>query len=326
MNFSSNNSQFQPDGDELQEYLDLVAQRKEPEPEPDNNLSRIKRETQWRLDEPLPNTIPNAARVAKGLEPCSVCGDRGDLRRIRTGVTTGAIDLREYGCPCQKFKAYIHLLNRDVPEHDRHIRFNTLAPSERSFMPLDLQERLIDHVKANPEKNFSFYGPAGWSKTTLCLALWDYAVREELDKAFVRCGSSILEWAKSRGCSVWRVSAKRILRELSEYENHDYSEERPPEPVVTEQRIRSVARNGYRPRLFIEEIDKIGNLTKARLNSLFELIQAVHAENGQICLNSNQSIPEFEAAFGADVFRRLSEPENSIVIDLFNLQPKNMEK
>jgi hypothetical protein len=285
-------------------------------PESEDNASRSSRETEWVLDEPIPDKVPNLIRVARGLDPCSLCNDDGYLRRIRRGQTTGALRLVQVGCPCVKYKAYMYLLNRDVPVHDRHIRFDKLAPSEQSFMPLYLQEKLIPHVKANADKNWAMFGPAGWSKTTFCLAIWDNAIKEELVKAFVRCGPSTVLFTE-QNFPVWRIAAKRMLKEISDYENYDYSDGRPAEPTVSAKKIRQAIHNGYRPRLFIEEIDKISNLTKPRLHTLFELIQEIYANNGQVCLNSNMSTAAFESEFGPDFFRRVSEPEHGIVLDLF---------
>jgi hypothetical protein len=309
----------QPDNRTDEERFNELIRKNVKAPEPEDNASRSKRETEWVLNEPLPNTVPNLRRVARGLDSCSLCNDDGYLRRLLTGKNTGATTLREFGCPCQKYKAYIYLFDRDVPAHDRHIRFDKLAPSEVSFMPLFLQEKLIRSIKGNPDKNWAMFGPAGWSKTTFCLALWDHAIKEELCKAFIRCGRNTLLFAEQY-FPVWRVSAKRMLQEISEYENYDYSEGRPAEPTVTARKIRQATHNGYRPRLFIEEIDKINTLTKPRLNTLFELIQEIYANNGQVCLNSNMSTVVFESEFGPDFFRRVSEPEHSIVLNLFDPQ------
>ena len=77
--------------------------------------------------------------------------------------------------------------------------------------------------------------------------------------------------------------------------------------------ISKAAQKGYRPSLFLEEIDKV-SYTKFKTDCLFELFDAIYENNGQLVFNTNLTPVEFEEQFGCKdgpaIIRRIAETSN----------------
>jgi DNA replication protein DnaC len=58
--------------------------------------------------------------------------------------------------------------------------------------------------------------------------------------------------------------------------------------------------------LFLEEIDKV-KLTDSRVGNLFEVVDALYENMGQLVINSNLTPEEFQSQFGSEFARRISE-------------------
>ena len=59
----------------------------------------------------------------------------------------------------------------------------------------------------------------------------------------------------------------------------------------------SAVQKGYRPCLFLEEIDKV-SYTTFKTDCLFELFYAINENKGQLVFNSNMTPVEFKEQFG----------------------------
>jgi hypothetical protein len=88
-------------------------------------------------------------------------------------------------------------------------------------------------------------------------------------------------------------------------------------PYVTIPKIKSAAAAGFRPCLFLDEIDKFG-ATEFRMNMLCEIVDAVWAANGQLICTSNCRRGELLKMWGpsADtkgwpILRRFMEGEDA---------------
>jgi hypothetical protein len=68
--------------------------------------------------------------------------------------------------------------------------------------------------------------------------------------------------------------------------------------IVNRERIQRAVDAGLRPRLYIEEWDKIGELTPTRMVTLFDTLDAIVAAKGQLVMTSNLTWPDFCATFG----------------------------
>jgi hypothetical protein len=113
------------------------------------------------------------------------------------------------------------------------------------------------------------------------------------------------------GTYVWRITAKDLLEQFRRYECGSTN----TQPLVSRRRINSAVKEGRIPHLFLEEIDKVKG-TDFKLNSLFEVIDALYEQEGQLVLNSNLTPQEFSIAFGSDIERRIAEM--CTVVDLFD--------
>lgn len=298
-------------------YAELVGPKVE---QPERHIP----ETRWRLEKPLPE-IDRIDLVITGAKHCNICGDEGRVYRrlieeTMSGEATGASKFEYISCPCRKYKAYKYLISK-LPPHDQHIRLDTLAPSPKSCMPEYLQVEKIAEVKANPDKNWCMFGPARWSKSTFSIAMYERAVKIQLEKCFKKFGRNIIEAIDQGHFPVWWVSASTLIDATQAYHYDDG-----PEPVVTVNKVNRAKANGWKPRLFVEEIDKIGTLTKDRMKHLWDIITAVFNNGGQLVFTSNLTPEQFEAEFGSDIYGRAMDDGAGVLLDLFDYVdnvPKN---
>ncbi len=100
---------------------------------------------------------------------------------------------------------------------------------------------------------------------------------------------------------VWRITASVLLNEHVAWETRDKNNENCdiPTPTVTERMISQRVKSGYRPSLFLDEIDKLVP-TEFKLNRLGEIIDAIYANNGQLVATSNKSASDLVAKWGSD--------------------------
>jgi hypothetical protein len=193
-----------------------------------------------------------------------------------------------------------------VRERDLDLRLATMKPYEGSPLPLDKQRLVIDAVRSRITEGWAFFGLPGVGKTTLANGLFHQAVMcRLLDE-------------KERGwylpASLWRMTARGICQQAQDRlihandsaENFCYD---PTEMARTQRRIISPerierARNaGLTPHLFIEEWDKIGNVTDTRRDTLFDILDCMYRVEGQLVVTSNLTWDEFCATFGQTSWR-----------------------
>jgi DNA replication protein DnaC len=260
---------------------------------------------QWRDPEaPFPKEL--AAQIARGEIPCPLCKN-GSLRVVLVSPSNpGKLYHESYHCFCNLFKRVFLEFNAKIPPKYREVQLWTLKPSEHSMLPLEQQAALIKQLQAAPNASWAFFGPAGTSKTTFAIALYKQALFQDLKQRFRR-----EDWYDKGFC--WRITAKHLLEEIH---NYDYNRERydeegnrmssPPVPTVTRDKIIKAAKKGYRPRLFLEEIDKVKG-TETRFNNLFEIVDTLYEQKGQLVLNTNMTLAEFSGTYGAAFERRVAE-------------------
>jgi DNA replication protein DnaC len=229
-------------------------------------------------------------RVASEEEPlqtqidCSECGGTGT--RLMPNGQGG-----EHAVPCEcAIRDRINRqLNRIAPR-DRWARIDSLSVCEdpsKCFAPLDLQRQIIDILRANPDGSFAFFGPSGYGKTTYLAALWHRAVTQ------------------TNGRGSFYQQTHDLVRELRSYE-FDKDET----PRICRQVIRETIAKHLRPRVFLDEFDKVSPTDFAR-NSIHELVDelyqvAVGTPTGvQFILATNLDRDEFMDAWGASILRRV---------------------
>ena len=252
-------------------------------------------------------------REMGGLIPLMEKGEATGIERTKS----------EIRCPCTVFRLFWKEFIRTVPLHDQFIKIEELKASNKCRLPIEQQEANLALVKRNLDSSFLMFGPAGTGKTTLTIALYRKAVANWAHRSWL----NYLNNVKPLPQSVWRVSAKTLLDQFHSYAisrervDQEGNTKPVPAPEVNREKIVAAAQAGLKPRLFLEEIDKI-KPTRFRLDSLFEVIDAIYENNGQIVINTNMTQEQLAEFFGdtderGPVFIRRITDEGGVVINMY---------
>lgn len=217
---------------------------------------------------------------------------------------------------------YRPIVKRTVPEKYLEFTLNDLKPSEKSRLPLDQQQALYDEMRAHPLDGWAFFAPAGYSKTVSSTALYRSALVANLLKwwpLYAANDYQAFEWPKETGPGVklleeipriyaWRKSVPDLLQQHFDMFNYREGEgqSRPPKPDITVERIQEGLRRGLKPRVFLEEIDKI-KPSEFSINQIFRLFDALDRHPCQLVLDTNLSTAQFTDMFGEPIARRVKE-------------------
>ena len=205
----------------------------------------------------------------------------------------------------------------NVPPAYRHCILSKLGPSTKSCVPLERQQQVIDALRANPGAGYAFFGKPSTGKTAMTTALyaealWRYVNTDDPDPANARKN-------RCKYFPIWRLSTKRLLDEHTEWATRRFDRDDEgfavvDPPTVTAEKIAYVRGKGRTPRLFLEEIDKVKE-TESRRANLFEILNAMQQNQGQLVINSNYRLEEFGKMFGDDLMWRITDI--CAVVDLF---------
>jgi hypothetical protein len=291
------------------------------------------RETEW---VPVPKTewpaVPAQPDPRSSRILCPRCELRGVWQPPKDrGVTTGAIRRHNTtGCICVLRERFWDIFTRNVGSRYHERSLAELKPSEKSRLSIESQQESYDQLRAKPDDSYAFFGPVGTSKTAMVCALYRHQLSTYLGNVWkeqcnrdsgIDVGTRFLRLTNASELPIWRIEAKTLL-----LQHHDFAINRPVtneageetggarEPAVTTRRIRNFAHEHKKVHLFLEEIDKV-ELTKARRDILFEIVNAVYDEEGQLVINTNLTKEEFANVYGAEFVRRIKEM--CTVIDLF---------
>ena len=188
-----------------------------------------------------------------------------------------------------------------IGPRDRWAQIDSLTVCEdptKCFSPPELQRQIIASLRADPDGSFAFFGPSGYGKTTYLAALWHRAVKE----------------GKGRGC--FYQQTHDLVRELRNYE---FDQE--DAPHVCRQVIRETVASRFRPRVFLDEFDKL-NVTDFARNSIHELVDQLYQladgtpHGVQFVLATNLDRDEFMDVWGSNILRRV-ESICGTVFDFF---------
>lgn len=275
-------------------------------------VEELKRETTWVPIEDCSLSLPEAVGVAIGERKtvCPLCKGNLEVIRLHRGMVTGLEVRRTLRCICPKYIAFARAW-KDVPSRFRSVTLSELEATNRQGISLERQAEIIALMQAHPADSYFLFGEAGTGKTHFATALYHDAVWRAVEAQYRR-GDVYT--------SVWRVTASVLLNQHVEWErgNKDDETSLVSRPTITEQLIQSAARNGYRPCLFIDEIDKFVP-SEFKLSRLGEIIDAVYAAEGQIVATSNKSIDTLMAKWGTDealtILRRIGAGPNAQEIE-----------
>ena len=288
------------------------------------NLQKENRTTvvQDEVQEPFDHAL--SRRVGLGEEACPTCGWKlGDPASRRTvalrhrGENTGVLLRKLVRCRCYLSEAIWQRWAGSkamVSPRYQDTFLATLKPDRRIRLSEEQQwsmiQRLIDHHASS----WLFYGPAGTGKTTYITALFAEALKTWAER-FYRYGGPE---------AVWRIEAHTLLTQHMEYNRRSDVEQfngsgdsgtiPAPVPLVTKQKIQAAHKAGFKPCLFLDEVDKI-TLTQSRLVTLFDLIDMVYSCNGQLVMSTNMDPAELEMFFtdraGPAILRRINEAQDT---------------
>jgi hypothetical protein len=197
-----------------------------------------------------------------------------------------------------------------IPLKFRDVRSSELKPSPKSRLPLEAQAKLYADINAKPLEGWAFFAPAGYSKTTCSWALYKHALWKNLKWA-IQSGQQ--EWVRhddSRHvqywtpCYCWHVIVPEWLAQIQASWDE---ESRVLPPALSFDKFPKAEKQGFRPRVFLEEIDKCKEGSEWATNQFFMLINAVDKHKGQLVLDTNLSKRQFLDRFGEPIYRRVKE-------------------
>jgi hypothetical protein len=302
----------------------------------------LRTEKQFKPEAPLPLLSREEGRaVALGERPCPVCRwDRNpntivsrETPQLHRGVETGVEVNLLVACSCRLFELlYDRWSGRRamVQERYQQVRLSTLKPDAKVMLEMPHQRHLIAHLREHPNDSYLFCGETGTGKTTYQTALFGHAL------------ANWARWAYTRGGfteGVWRIGTSTLLKQHMDWNrrletvnrNDDGGEAMagPALPLVRREDILAARKSGFRPSLFLDEIDKT-TLTTPQKTVLFDIIDAIYECNGQLVVCANSGMQDLETILGkrmgaATIRRITSATESGIgiptaghVFDFFN--------
>jgi hypothetical protein len=157
---------------------------------------------------------------------------------IRRGllVTTACPECSTY---VENLTAFAKTYFEVVPRAYRRFKLRTLQPYPASPVPTERQEEVIAALKANPDKSYAFFAPAGAGKTAFATALFSEMLYRQYTRPHLRWN-----WFPVR-----RISTKAVLDQHSQWVNGRHSEN--VEPEVTSRKIAEATKAGHTCRLFL---------------------------------------------------------------------------
>jgi DNA replication protein DnaC len=251
-----------------------------------------------------------AERTEKYFNTCKTCngtcevmarnenlehGWRNQGKEVTEPIMTpvGCPDCRRYASRMEYFSQKFFLA---VPPRYQGCIFSQLEPSPKSRVPLQRQQEIMDDLRAQSDQSVAFFGPPGTSKTTWMTAMYAQMCWWESGQSLATTGSL-----------VYRYTTKALLEQFTQWQTRTGKEDEfIPAPRMSRERIEKVSRLGAKMHLFLEEIDKV-KLTDSRVGNLFEVVDALYENMGQLVINSNLTPEEFQSQFGSEFARRISE-------------------
>jgi hypothetical protein len=238
---------------------------------------------------------------------CPMCGNsRQQLIPVK-GATTGIYVLKPAWCNC----AFVGLFWRHwrkVPLRYRDVRLASTQPSTLVNMPLPKQAAIQKIIKENWEKSMLLEGAAKTGKTHLMMGLYRAALEGRIP--------NYVNYKPGAVFGVWRVNTSVWLEELVR-DSMAGRDEDLPIPELTERKVTQTAQAGFKPKLFLEEIDKF-KPSEFKLIRLFEIVNSVYEAGGQVVATSNtpaaQLATEWGARYGETTLRRIGDGPDGMMV------------
>jgi hypothetical protein len=218
---------------------------------------------------------------------------------------------------------FMEIIRNTVPAKYQPTVMELLKPSPLSRLPMEEQEKLYKELLDHQNDGWAFFAPAGYSKTTCSYALYRRAVHENLKQWWPQqhlywawdyphradpFSAPATDWNHHRPrIYVWRKSVPDLLQQhftLFNYTGAD-DESRPPQPDITVEKIEEAVHRGFKPRVFLEEIDKI-KPSEFAIHQIFRIFDALDRHKGQLVIDTNLG-KQFMDVYGEPIARRVKE-------------------
>lgn len=233
--------------------------------------------------------------MPNSVENCVVCGGTGWEPVEGDGVR----QVRRCACSIEQQKR--QLLSR-VPVRYQDARLKNLTPCQdqtRCFAPVEIQEQAIAMLKTQPDDSYCFLADVGFAKSHYLAALYRHAVETQ-----------------GNGC--WFVQGSELVKGFQNIEfGSDY------EPYLCVPTIRRAIEQGLRPRIYVDELEKIPTYSQFSWGKVSEFFDEVYrlcdrdSEALQLCVASNLNRTEFEQFWGGAILRRIQEL--CVMMDFFDV-------
>ena len=256
-------------------------------------VTAVHAEKEWIAD-PLPRFHPDL-QEAVGMKrvECPYC-EWGYVEVIHRGQTTGVVVTFMKKCPCAVYRHFWRVWGDSdrVPKRFRLAGAKgPVTPSSHVQLSIARQEQILKTVYADTSRSYFLSGAPETGKTYILTAIY----RKALERATAR----MFELDNPQP-SVWRINASVLLDQHVAWETrHSKPEGSVPCPYLLTSMIHSAVRYGFRPCLFLDEIDKIVK-SEFKLKRLIQLVDAVYEAEGQIVATSNKSVSQLMAEWGGD--------------------------
>ena len=230
------------------------------------------------------------------MDTCTRCGGTGWEPVEDNGVR----QVRRCACSIERQKR--QLLSR-VPIRYQDARLKNLTPCEdrnRCFAPVEIQAQAIAMLKNHPDDSYCFLAGVGFAKSHYLAALYRHAVETQGNACFFVQGSEL-------------VKGFQNIEFGSDYE-----------PYLCVPTIRRAIEQGQRPRIFIDELEKVPTYSQfvwAKVSEFFDALYRLSDRDSQalqLCVASNLDRTEFEEFWGGAILRRLQEL--CVMLDFFDLE------
>jgi hypothetical protein len=236
----------------------------------------------------------DARRPVMEGKPCPTCGssDGGHVSALHRGIDTAIELVIPVRCPCGWVVKLREALAKQMKAHARFadVRLSEIKPHPGLAIDADTQAKIIDEIKAAPDDSYFLVGQPNSGKSHLMTGLFRRALARWCKDSWLRNDPTP---------AVWRISAAQLLDAHVAWDTRTKGEGSVPMPPVTVNGIHAAAERGYRPRLFLDELDKIA-ATEYKLQKLIAIIDAIYEAQGQVVATANKDLTTLVAKWGFD--------------------------
>jgi hypothetical protein len=238
-------------------------------------LAEWEREDEWTyVEEPKSLTLEEH-RNLEGGGVCPRCFVTGLYSLLVRGTVTGIIAQVRKKCLCQITKRVnIRFRNpENVPVRFQGAILRDLKPIPYpdSLLPVARQAEIIALLQANPAQSWLLCGDAGTGKTHFATALYHRALT-------VAAAADFFGGPSASG-AVMRSNTKVLLDAHSTWAGRKANDHSIHPPEFGVNRIKQIAKEGGRPCLFLDELEKV-SMTPPKMMTLYELLLAVSEVRG----------------------------------------------